>query len=136
MVKILLMKINSTKNLKGITFAKMESRSEEYLRTMVIPLGEINDPQQKLCEDINLEWANEFQILGFNIDNKLERLHTNIESCTRKVRANINRCRKYNLAINRRMSVAKAPRSVIKVHLRSNSPRRLSKRDRIYPINT
>ena len=92
MVKILLMKINSTKNLKGITFAKMESRSEttiiverseEYLRTMVIPLGEINDPQQKLCEDINLERANEFQILGFNIDNKLERLHTNVDSCTR-----------------------------------------------------
>ena len=44
-------------------------------------MGEINDPQQKLWEDINLEWANEFQILGFNIDNKFERLHTNVESC-------------------------------------------------------
>ena len=87
MVKILLMKINSTKNLKGITFAKMESRSEttifverseEYLRTaiqyinsfhklsglkcniekiIIIPVSEINDPQQKqkLCEDISLE---------------------------------------------------------------------------------
>ena len=29
-------------------------------KTMVIPVGEINDPQQKLFEDINLEWANEF----------------------------------------------------------------------------
>ena len=76
---------------------------------MVIPVDEINDPQQKLCEDFDIEWANEFRILGFHIDNKLERLHTNIESCTRKVRANINRCRKYNLAINGRMSVAKAP---------------------------
>ena len=143
MVEILLIKINYTKNLKGITFATMESRSEtfaddttiiverseEYLRTaihyinsfhklsglqcniektMVIPVGEINDPQQKLCEDINLDWADEFRILGFNIDNKLERLHTNIEICTRKVRAIINIWRKYNLTINGRMTVAKA----------------------------
>ena len=75
---------------------------------MVIPVGEINDPQQKLCEDINLEWADEFRILGFNIDNKLERLHTKIEICTRKVRAIINIWRKYNLTINGRMTVAKA----------------------------
>ena len=71
-------------------------------------MGEINDPQQKLWEDINVEWANEFQILGFNIDNKLERLHTNVESCTHKVRAIINIWRKYNLTINGRMTVAKA----------------------------
>ena len=104
MVEILL--INYTKNLKVITFATMESRSEtfaddttiiverseEYLRTaiqyinsfhklsglqfniektIVIPVGEINDPQQKLCKDINLEWANESRILSFNIDNKV-----------------------------------------------------------------
>ena len=55
-----------------------------------------------------LEWADEFRILGFNIDNKLERLHTNIEICTRKVRAIINIWRKYNLTINGRMTVAKA----------------------------
>merc|ERR1711942_640425 len=77
-------------------------------KTMVIPVGEINDPQQKLCEEINLEWADEFRILGFNIDNRLERLHTNIEICTRKVRAIINIWRKYNLTINGRMTVAKA----------------------------
>ena len=100
MVEILLIKINYTKNLKGIRYAKGESRSEtfaddttvilerseEYLRyalkclvdfhklsglqcnidkTMVIPIGEITDPTIKICEDINLEWASEFKILGF-----------------------------------------------------------------------
>ena len=109
MVEILLIKINYTKNLKGIRYAKEESRSEtfaddttvilerseEYLRyalkclvdfhklsglqcnidkTMVIPIGGITDPTIKICEDINLEWASEFKILGFFIDNKLEKL--------------------------------------------------------------
>ena len=73
-----------------------------------MPVGEINDPQQKLCEDIKLEWANEFRILWFNIANKLERLHTNVESCPCKVRAIINIWRKYNLNINGRMTVDKA----------------------------
>ena len=75
---------------------------------MVIPIGQNNDPKQKLCEDINLEWGTEFRILGFNIDNKLERLHSNIDSCTRKVRAIINKWRKYNLTLMGRMTVAKA----------------------------
>ena len=143
MVEILLIKINYTKNLKGITFSSTESRSETFAddttvilersekhlrtaisyincfhklsglqcnidKTMVIPVGQITDPNQKLCEDINLEWATEFRILGFNIDNKLERLHSNIESCTRKVRAIINKWRKYNLTLMGRMTVAKA----------------------------
>ena len=143
MVEILLIKINYTKNLKGITFSSTESRSETFAddttvilersekhlrtaisyincfhklsglqcnidKTMVIPVGQITDPNQKLCEDINLEWATEFRILGFNIDNKLERLHLNIESCTRKVRAIINKWRKYNLTLMGRMTVAKA----------------------------
>merc|ERR1712215_452330 len=77
-------------------------------KTMVIPVGQITDPNQKLCEDINLEWATEFRILGFNIDNKRERLHSNIESCTRKVRAIINKWGKYNLTLMVRMTVAKA----------------------------
>merc|ERR1711867_112737 len=42
------------------------------------------------------------------IDNKLEKLHSNVENCTRKVRAIINIWRKYNLTINGRMTVAKA----------------------------
>ena len=60
-------------------------------KTMVIPVGEITDLSLKLCEDINLEWASEFKILGVNIDNKLEKLHSNIENCTRKVRVIINK---------------------------------------------
>ena len=95
---------------------------------MVIPVGQITDPNQKLCEDINLEWATEFRILGFNIDNKLERLHSNIESCTRKVRAKINKWRKYNLTLMGRMTVA--------VYVHSNSPEPIHKRNRIHPINT
>ena len=75
---------------------------------MVIPIGEITDPTIKICEDINLEWASEFKILGFFIDNKLEKLHSNVESCTRKVRAIINKWRKYNLTIMGRMTVTKA----------------------------
>ena len=40
----------------------------------------------------------------FFIDNKLEKLHSNVENCTRKVRAIINKWRKYNLTIMGRMT--------------------------------
>ena len=52
--------------------------------------------------------ASEFQTFGFSIDRKLERFHTNIETCICKVRAIINKWRKYNLTINVRIIAAKA----------------------------
>ena len=112
-VEILLIKINFTKHIKGILFAKHESRSEtfaddtsifmerkeEYLRntmkyiktfakisglhcniskTKVIPIGDFN-LENKLCPDINLDWEEDFTLLGFYIDNKLEKLGKNLE---------------------------------------------------------
>ena len=53
------------------SFHKLSGLQCNIEKTIVIPVGEINDPQQKLCKDINLEWANESRILSFNIDNKV-----------------------------------------------------------------
>ena len=91
-----------------IDFHKLSGLQCNIDKTMVIPIGGITDPTIKICEDINLEWASEFKILGFFIDNKLEKLHSNVENCTRKVRAIINKWRKYNLTIMGRMTVTKA----------------------------
>ena len=90
MVEILLIKINHTTRIKGITFAKKEAlsetfaddttilieRNEDYLRytlklismfhnisglrcnlekTVVIPIGQNTDINDKLCPELNLE---------------------------------------------------------------------------------
>ena len=105
MVEMLLIKINHTKNLTGITYATHESRSEtfaddttifltrtennlrfakKYLvdfhtlsglacnidKSVLIPLGEITDPNITMCDDLGLVRDKEFTILGFFIDNR------------------------------------------------------------------
>ena len=142
MVEILLIKINYTKNLTGITYASHESRSEtfaddttifltrtennlrfakKYLvdfhvlsglacnidKTVVIPLGQITDPNITMCDDLGLVWDKEFTILGFFIDNKMEQLDKNFELVTDKIKGLIGTWRPYHLSLNGRCAIAK-----------------------------
>ena len=129
---ILLIKVNFTKIIKGITFAKKESQSEtfadntsffmlreeEYIhaamsyldafskisglkcnisKTKVIHIG-LFDKDNKLCPDIKLNCEDNFTLLGFYIDNKLEELETNIDKIELKVNNLINTWHHYQLS--------------------------------------
>ena len=143
MVEILLIKINYTNRIKGITFAKHESRSEtfaddttvlierkeEYLRfamkfirmfhnisglscnlekTVVIPIGQNTNTDDKLCTELNLEWSNKFTLLGFSLDSTLSTLDDNFNKCMTRAKKIIIKWRKYNLSIMGRITVAKS----------------------------
>ena len=143
MVEILLIKINYTSRIKGITFAKHESRSEtfaddtsilierkeEYLRyamkfiqmfhnisglccnlekTVVIPIGENTNTNDRLCPELNLEWSNKFTLLGFSLDSTLSTLDDNFNKCMTRAKKLIVKWRKYNLSIMGRITVAKS----------------------------
>ena len=112
MDEILLIKITSTKNITGITYAKKESRAETFAddttlfmerneanlrnatkyiqdfhkisglacnidKTSVMPIGKNSDKKDKICQDLNMVWDDTFTILGFEIDNNLEKLEIN-----------------------------------------------------------
>ena len=143
MVEILLIKINYTCRIKGIIFAKHESRSEtfaddtsilierkeEYLRyamkfiqmfhnisglccnlekTVVIPIGENTNTNDRLCPELNLEWSNKFTLLGFSLDSTLSTLDDNFNKCMIRAKKLIVKWRKYNLSIMGRITVAKS----------------------------
>ena len=79
-------------------------------KTSVIPIGtemDITD-DNILCPDLDLTWETEFVILGFQIDNKLEKLSVNFKKCNDKVKALIVKWGAYNLSINGRVTIVKS----------------------------
>ena len=112
MVGILLLKF--TKNLTGITFSKMESRSETFAddttiilqrsaknltfadfhivsglscnieKTSIIPFGMNTNHKDTLCDNLGFEWTNNFTLLGFCLDNTLTKLHLNFTKVKEK----------------------------------------------------
>ena len=79
-------------------------------KTSVIPIGLHHDitEENTLCPELELKWETEFTILGFVIDNKLQRLDKNFDKCDEKVKTLIIKWRAYNLSINGRITIAKA----------------------------
>ena len=55
-------------------------------KTSVIPIGQEMDitDDNILCPDLELSWESEFVILGFQIDNKLEKLSLNFKNAMTK----------------------------------------------------
>ena len=73
-------------------------------KTSVIPIGtemDITD-DNILCPDLELTCETEFCILGFQIDNKLNKLSLNFDKCNEKVKALIIKWRAYILSIHGR----------------------------------
>ena len=50
----------------------------------VLTKGDFNR-EDGICQDINLEWCDEFTLLGFYIDNKLQNLKQNLTIIKTKV---------------------------------------------------
>ena len=142
MVEILLIKITSTKNITGITYAKQESRAETFAddttlfmerneanlrnatkyiqhfhkisglacnidKTNVIPIGRNTDKEDKICKDLNMVWDDTFTILGFEIDNKLEKLDINFSKVKERIKALIRKWKPYHLSLRGRITIAK-----------------------------
>ena len=142
MVEILLIKITSTKNITGITYATNESRAETFAddttlfmerteenlrnatkyiqhfhkisglacnldKTSVIPIGSNSNKEDQICKDLNMVWEDTFTILGFHIDNKLEKLDLNYSKVKDKIKALIRKWKPYHLSLRGRLTIAK-----------------------------
>merc|ERR1711940_34436 len=91
-------------------FANLSGLQCNLEKTSVIPIGlhhDIND-DNTLCPDLKLTWETEFTILGFVIDNKVQKLDSNFNKCDDKVKSLITKWRSYNLSVNGRVTIAKA----------------------------
>ena len=136
-VKILLIKINHTKNLRGILYAKKESRSETfaddnsifirrhptYLRECVNILKQFANisglqcnlektsvspiTSDKLYPELGLKWESEFTLLGFQIDSRLKYLDVNYKKCFERVHAISRKWARYQLSVRSSIMIAK-----------------------------
>ena len=43
-------------------------------KTIVIPIGQNTDVNDRICTELNLEWNNKFTLHGFNLDSTLSSL--------------------------------------------------------------
>ena len=91
-------------------FASISGLQCNLEKTSVIPIGTEMDITEDniLCPDLNLKWETEFTILGFNIDNKLQKINTNFDKCNDKVKSLIVKWRAYGLSVNGRVTIAKS----------------------------
>ena len=77
-------------------------------KTVVIPIGQNTDITDKFCDELKLEWSNDFTLLGFSLDSTLSKLDANFDKCMTRAKKLIVKWRKYNLSIMGRITVAKS----------------------------
>ena len=76
-------------------------------KTSVVPIGTNTNTKDKLCTDLNMIWEDTFTILGFEIDNKLEKLNNNYQKIKDKLKSIITKWRPYHLSLRGRLTIAK-----------------------------
>ena len=86
-------------------FWKISGLKCNVSKTKVIPVG--NFQMGGMCQDLGLEWADQFTILGIDIDNKLQRLDDNFNRINKKVRGIISRWTGYDLSFHFKITVCK-----------------------------
>ena len=60
-----------------------------------------------MCKDLNMVWDDTFTILGFEIDNKLEKPDLNYTKVKEKIKALIRKWKPYHLSLRGRLTIAK-----------------------------
>ena len=65
-------------------FSEISGLKCNISKTKVIPIGDF-DLENRLCQDIKLEWESDFILLKFYIDNMLEKLKTNLYNINKKL---------------------------------------------------
>ena len=76
-------------------------------KTVVIPIGENSNKHDQICNDLRMVWDDKFTILGFDIDNRLEKLDTNYTKVKDKIKALIRKWKPYHLSLRGRITIAK-----------------------------
>ena len=71
-------------------FAKISGLKYNIGKTKVIPIGDF-DKENVLCPGNKLYWNNDFTLLVFYIDNKLEKLNKNLDIINQTVINLINK---------------------------------------------
>ena len=88
-------------------FSKISGLKCNIEKTKVIPIGNF-DKENKICQDINLTWEDDFILLGFYIDNKLANLKQNQWIINTRVKNLINRWKLYYLTIHGCLTMVKS----------------------------
>ena len=76
-------------------------------KTNVIPFGKSFNPGNKLCHDLEVNWTNDFKLLGLGIDNKLELMGQNFEKAHTKAQNIISDWKAHKLPINGTITISK-----------------------------
>ena len=77
-------------------------------KTNVIPYGKFFNPGQKICPDLDVNWVDNFKLLGIEIDNKLEKLNINFDKALAKAQNIISNWKARKLPINGRIIISKS----------------------------
>ena len=77
-------------------------------KTNVIPYGKFFNPGQKICPDLDVKWVDNFKLLGFEIDNKLQQLNINFDKALAKAQNIISNWKARKLPINGRIIISKS----------------------------
>ena len=96
---------NATKYIQH--FHKISGLACNLDKTSVIPIGKQSNKNDQICKDLKMVWDDKFTILGFDIDNKLQKLDTNFEKTKEKIKSLIRKWKPYNLSLRGRITIAK-----------------------------
>ena len=89
-------------------FTQISGLHANLNKTMVIPVGYTSwDQTMILAPDLGLQWTNDFKLLGFHIDNKLEDLNKNTRDRLDIIRSKILTWTRFNLSMQGRVNIAK-----------------------------
>ena len=77
-------------------------------KTNVITYGNFFDPGCKICPYLDVNWVDNFKLLGIKIDNKLEKLNINFEKALAKAQNIITNWKARKLPINGRIIISKS----------------------------
>ena len=58
-------------------FKTISGLAANFDKTNVIPFGKFFNPGNKICPDLEVNWTDNFKLLGMDIDNTLERFGLN-----------------------------------------------------------
>ena len=76
-------------------------------KTHIIPVGQIDNPNEILCPDLGMTWSSSFPILSFNIDNPLKLLHKNFGKIHDKIKTIVRNWTPYKLSLRGRPTIVK-----------------------------
>ena len=79
-------------------FARISGLQCNLDKNSVIPIGGNFDIEDKLCPELALSWENNFTLLGFQIDNRLEKLDVNYKKCYQKIHEINRKWARYRLS--------------------------------------